>query len=270
MSTILKTLKKLEKDKSELQKDLDLKEMVIHSEGPSYLRMQEKELKKACYFAGLGVCGALMGASIIYLFTQGSSEAPDLRDPAPIDRPAAQKTSLTSAPQVFQPGFSLSDIPEDSRFQEREDDAFSTAPPAQSEAPRPKPISKKPAVPEPTAPDRAAPDPAPAKEIQAHLNPAPRPEARRPASPAPTQATQQTPSAAGAPSAGSISGLKIKGIIFFSAGNRANHIFVSTQQDSNKKLRLGDTVQGAVLESIEPSRAIFSYGNRSIVVGLGE
>ncbi len=259
MSTILKTLKKLEKDKSELQKDLDLKEMVIHSEGPSYLHRQEKELKKACYFAGLGVCGALMGASLIYLLTQGSSEAPDLRDPAPIDRPATQKTSLASTSQIFQPGFSLSDIPEDSSYQEREEDMISPAPPEPLQPERSRSVP----------PKSAAPDPAPVKEIrQARLDPAPEPS--RQIKPAPIQATQKVSPVVSEPSAGAISGLKIKGIIFFSAGNRANHIFVSTQQDSNKKLRLGDTVQGAVLESIEPSRAIFSYGNRSIAVGLGE
>ena len=69
---------------------------------------------------------------------------------------------------------------------------------------------------------------------------------------------------------GHISGLSIKGIIFFSEGNLANYIFASTEQFSSQKLKVGDQVQGAILESIHPNHVIFDDHGRFIAVGMGD
>ena len=68
---------------------------------------------------------------------------------------------------------------------------------------------------------------------------------------------------------GHIPGLSIKGIIFFSDGNPSNYIFASTAEDDSQKLKTGDRIQGAILESIHADHVIFKNQDRLIVVGIG-
>ncbi len=66
-----------------------------------------------------------------------------------------------------------------------------------------------------------------------------------------------------------IPGLKLKGVIFFSPGNPANSIFIATPTEKNSKLKVGNTVLDATLESIEAQRAIFSYHGKMVEARIG-
>ena len=68
---------------------------------------------------------------------------------------------------------------------------------------------------------------------------------------------------------GHIPGIKIKGVIFFDEGSSSNHIIATTENNSNLKLRAGETVQGAILKSIHPNHVIFFHQNQLIKVGIG-
>ncbi|GEM_PF-2795906 len=64
--------------------------------------------------------------------------------------------------------------------------------------------------------------------------------------------------------------LKLKGIIFFSDGNPANYIFVSSQGESNVKLKVGESIMGATLQSIQLNRAIFTKNGKTGFVEMGK
>jgi type II secretory pathway component PulC len=68
----------------------------------------------------------------------------------------------------------------------------------------------------------------------------------------------------------SIPNLKVKGIIFFSSGSPSNHIFVSTLESKNRKVRVGETVQAATLKHIESNRVVFSYRGETVHLRIGE
>ena len=59
-------------------------------------------------------------------------------------------------------------------------------------------------------------------------------------------------------------------LFFFDKENPFNHIIVTTQNNSNLKLRVGDPVQNAVLKSIHPNRVIFLYQDQPIEMGIGQ
>jgi hypothetical protein len=63
--------------------------------------------------------------------------------------------------------------------------------------------------------------------------------------------------------------IQVKGIIFFSDGSSSNHIFVSTPQTSNRKLKVGDTVENATLDSITSQAAIFLYRGDRVEISIG-
>ena len=54
-----------------------------------------------------------------------------------------------------------------------------------------------------------------------------------------------------------IPSLKLKGIIYFSDGNPANYVFVSTLGQSNVKLKVGESIMGATLQSIQSNQVVF-------------
>ena len=81
--------------------------------------------------------------------------------------------------------------------------------------------------------------------------------------------TKKQPTRAPTIQSGHIPGIKIKGVIFFDKGSSSNHIIATTENNSNLKLRVGETVQGAVLKSIHPNYVIFFHHNQLIEVGIG-
>jgi hypothetical protein len=67
-----------------------------------------------------------------------------------------------------------------------------------------------------------------------------------------------------------IPSLKLKGIIFFTKGNPANYIFVSSSEQNNVKLKVGESIMGAMLQSIQSSRAIFTKNGETGFVEMGQ
>jgi hypothetical protein len=69
---------------------------------------------------------------------------------------------------------------------------------------------------------------------------------------------------------GYIPNVKVKGIIFFGKGSLSNHIIITSQNDSNLKLQVGDSIQNAVLKTIHPNHVIFLYQNQMIKMEIGQ
>jgi hypothetical protein len=247
MSTILKTLKKLEQDKNNLQKNLDLKEMVLQGDRPAYLQSNGID-KKIWLFAGLTVCGILMGITIAFFYMK-ETNVPQKLETASI-HPIAPKTPIQIAQPVKKPssqlGFSLSAIPE-----------------------TPKPTNTKIAPPAKTSATKIVASKSTFTQVESKSQPAteqaltPPPAQRPQLKPAIQQTTKSV-------AQGAIEGVKIKGIIFFKERSPSNHIFISTPTEKNKKLKQGETVAGAILENITPNKVVFSKKGHLFTMGLGE
>jgi hypothetical protein len=245
MSTILKTLKKLEEDKRLLEKDLDLKELVLQEDKklPVTLEISRKNL---FLMTGLILTGIIV---VMLVF---------------IGRPTVKNKEVyfSQVPQELKPtsivkkevlptlGIPLSNIPKQrQRYEER------------VRNPLPLIIKKEPvrknfqpiAEPEPLSHDineiRDLIQTATSESIQPESNPYPEELVSRGIS---------------------IPNLKVKGIIFFTSGSSSNHIFVSTSENKNRKVRVGDTVQSATLMYIESNRVVFSYQGETVDLHIGE
>ena len=69
---------------------------------------------------------------------------------------------------------------------------------------------------------------------------------------------------------GYIPSVKVRGIIFFGKGSLSNHIIITSQNDSNLKLQVGDSIQNAVLKTIHPNHVIFLYQDQMIKMEMGQ
>ncbi len=67
-----------------------------------------------------------------------------------------------------------------------------------------------------------------------------------------------------------IPGLKITGIIYFSTANPSNYILASSPDQPSRKLKEGETAQGAELVKINKDSAVFLYNNQRTRLALGE
>ncbi len=67
-----------------------------------------------------------------------------------------------------------------------------------------------------------------------------------------------------------IPSLKLKGIIYFSEGNPANYIFVSSPGQNNLKLKVGESIMDATLQSIQSSKAIFTKNGETGFIEMGQ
>ncbi len=67
-----------------------------------------------------------------------------------------------------------------------------------------------------------------------------------------------------------IPSLKLKGIIYFSEGNPANYIFISSPGQNNVKLKVGESIVGATLQSIQSSKAIFTKDGETGYIEMGQ
>jgi len=244
MSTILKTLKKLEEDKRLLEKDLDLKELVLQEDRklPVTLEISRKNFMTT----GLVLAGLIVVALVFFNRPSAKNEvthfaqSPSVQKPASIQRKAAEPTV----------GIPLSNIPEQrQRYEERVSET-------------PQPVIKKAPVREIFQPI-AEPESLPhdINEIRDLIQTATS-ESRQPqANPYPEELVSRGIS---------IPNLKVKGIIFFTSGSSSNHIFVSTSESKNRKVRVGDTIQSATLMHIESNRVVFSYQGETVHLRIGE
>jgi hypothetical protein len=244
MSTILKTLKKLEEDKRLLEKDLDLKELVLQEDQklPVTLEFSRKNfLMTGLILAGIIVI-TLVFFGLPYVNNEEVyfSQLPQAQKPASIIRKDAVPTL----------GISLSNIPE--QRQHYEERTKKT----------PSPIIKKAPVREIFQPI-AEPEPFPhdINEIRDLIQTATSDSIQPQSNPYPEELISRGIS---------IPKLKVKGIIFFSSGSPSNHIFVSTSEIKNRKVRVGDIVQSATLMHIESNRVVFSYQGETVHLHIGE
>ena len=265
MSTILKTLKKLEEDKRLLEKDLDLKELVLQED--QKLPVTLEIFRKNFLITGLILAGITVVTQVFFGRPSVKNEevyfsqVPQGQKPASIVKkneevyfsqvPQGQKpASILRKEDVPTLGIPLSNIPEQS--QHYEERARKTQPPIIKKAPV-REIFQPMAEPEPFPHDineiRDLIRTAKSEPIQPQSNPYPEELVSRGIS---------------------IPKLKVKGIIFFTSGSPSNHIFVSTSEIKNRKVRVGDTVQSATLMHIESNRVVFSYQGETVHLRIGE
>jgi hypothetical protein len=250
MSTILKTLKKLEEDKRLLDKDSNLKNLVLEEDLQPFAGRSIEFSRKNFIALGLVLTGVIIGLALVWGF-QPSTRNEVVRFPQQLPEQKPQRLSKKwSEPTV---GIPLSNIPEQRQFYEEE--IKEIFPPATE-------IFVPPAAPQIREP-MAEPEglPQDINEIRDLIQNA-KIEAKQPEA----FAFPEESATRGI----SIPQLKVKGIIFFSAGSPSNHIFVSTSESNNRKVRIGDTVQSATLTHIASNRVVFSYQGENVHLRIGE
>lgn len=244
MSTILKTLKKLEEDKRLLEKDLDLKELVLQEDQklPVTLEISRKNF----LITGLILAGIIV-VTLVFFGRPSVKNEEVYFSQVPQGQKPAYIVRKEDVPTL---GISLSNIPE--QRQHYEERARKPPPPIIKKAPV-REIFQPIAEPEPFPHDineiRDLIQTAKSESIQPQSNPYPEELVSRGIS---------------------IPKLKVKGIIFFASGSPSNHIFVSTSEIKNRKVRVGDTVQSATLMHIESNRVVFSYQGETVHLRIGE
>ena len=239
MSTILKTLRKLEEDKNALDQKLDLKGMILKEDVTS-----EKSIKsdRRKFFLLIAMVTGLLIAGVVFYHWAPNYETPSSPKHV-LNKTQTQQTipfKDSSRPRAFE-GVPMTAI--------SSNELVSKAEPNKS-------LSSKPfteLLPEKTTPVSTSSD---TEEIKKFMR-------------STVALTKKQPTLPPTIQSGHIPGIKIKGVIFFDKGSSSNHIIATTENNSNLKLRVGETVQGAVLKSIHPNYVIFFHHNQLIEVGIG-
>jgi len=226
MSTILKTLKKLEEEKNILDQKLDLKEMLLKEETVNVKTIQT-ERRTFLIILSLVVVLFIAGGIIFYQSV-----------PTDTITTSARHIPTKILPQSFLPkdssklgpfeGVSMSVIPSKEEILKpttKEANKFST--------------------------------PNNLEKITRSIKSS-------------TTLKKNSPIAPLAIQSGYIPNVKVKGIIFFGKGSLSNHIIITSQNDSNLKLQVGDSIQNAVLKTIHPNHVIFLYQDQMIKMEIGQ
>ena len=239
MSTILKTLRKLEEDKNTLDQKLDLKGMLLKEDITSQKSIKSDRRK---FFLLTAMVTGLLIAGVVFYHWAPNYET--LSSPKHVlNKTPTQKTvpfKDSSRPRAFE-GVPMTAI--------SSNELVSKAEPNKS-------LSSKPfteLLPEKTTPVSTSSDTEEIKKLMRST----------------VALTKKQPTIPPTIQSGHIPGIKIKGVIFFDKGSSSNHIIATTENNSNLKLRVGETVQGAVLKSIHPNYVIFFHHNQLIEVGIG-
>lgn len=258
MSTILNTLKKLEEEKSVLEKNVNLKGLLLQGQESIYPRFERQAPRKWGLFGGLVAGGLLLAGLALYLVPFSAPRSNGAKN-IMMPRQASLVPGIKKAPErvAANPGIPLSRIPEMEPVEEddllMDDDFFGpehvispvaeVSPPAVVAQPEPKGSAE-------------------IREIESLIQ-----AATVPSKVVRESFEKQVFALRGAQH---IPGLKLKGIIFFSPDNPANHVFVATPADKNRKLKVGDTLLDSILESIEAQKAIFSYQGQRVEAHIGD
>ena len=258
MSTILKTLKKLEEEKSVLEKKLDLKEVVLQDEERRYVSSPLSTTGKSLWK------GALLLTAIVLALIWVSKDNPTKNQVARISPPNTifQPSPIQVKKQANSsvPGIPLSNIPEQKRRQVYDDSVLEREISIIEKAISNKKEEIIEPVKQPSRPVRGnAYQENEFNEIQSLIASA-KSLADEPAEVLISRINSNR----------TIPGLKVKGIIFFSDGSSSNHIFVSTQKSNNQKVRVGDSIGSATLMKIESNGGVFSYQGENIFMGIGQ
>ena len=240
MSTILKTLRKLEEDKNALDQKLDLKGMILKEDVTS-----EKSIKsdRRKFFLLIAMVTGLLIAGVVFYHWAPNYETPSSPKHV-LNKTQTQQTipfKDSSRPRAFE-GVPMTAI--------SSNELVSKAEPNKS-------LSSKPfteLLPEKTTPVSTSSD---TEEIKKFMR-------------STVALTKKQSTLPPTIQSGHIPGIKIKGVIFFDKDSSSNHIIATTENNSNLKLRVGETVQGAVLKSIHPNYVIFFHHNQLIEVGIGQ
>ena len=275
MSAILKTLKKLEEEKSLVEQNLDIEDMVKQSEAlaPTTTRTQ----KSSFIAALLGLVGVMISLYYVY---QSKNLDQQFEKSFQVTRPKVAPNKGVKASQPKEPhpynrvnatsGIPLAQIPEmkktispDNRttvFEGKVEDG-------QGPLLNSKQVIKK--FDEPLSKEEKA---TVAKAIKEATPPVALKEIHTMIEQAKVAAKNQKETSRIKPRHNSvyIPGLKVKGIIFLTANNPFNHILVSTPKDHNKKLKVGQSILGAKLTNIHSDRAVFLYKDKIAETSIGE
>ena len=227
MSTILKTLKKLEEEKNILDQKFDLKEMLLKEETVD-VKIIQTERRTFLIILSLVVVLFIAGGIIFYQSVPTDTiTTPARHIPTKI---LPHQSSLTKDSSKLGPfeGVSMSVIPSKEEILKpttKEANKFST--------------------------------PNNLEKITRSIKSS-------------TTLKKNSPIAPLAIQSGYIPNVKVKGIIFFGKGSLSNHIIITSQNDSNLKLQVGDSIQNAVLKTIHPNHVIFLYQDQMIKMEIGQ
>jgi hypothetical protein len=259
MSTILKTLKKLEEEKNILRHKGDLKELVLQGDEGDTLQGSSAGLESWIWIAGGVLFGVLITGGLFY-FSQPdmpTSPLPKTASGNIVKRPVAV-TKPTDKTTRTVPGIPLENIPESERPVELSPEPFSKEDPPVAIPADPIEEPIEPVAKETQGPRELAEEPI--REIDELIKSATLAENEEVEKP--REVLSRT--------AVHFPEMRVKGIIFFDEGNLSNHIFVSTPKTNNLKLKVGDEVEKARLESITSQAAIFKYQGNLVELPIGE
>jgi hypothetical protein len=226
MSTILKTLKKLEEEKNILDQKFDLKEMLLKEETVDVKTIQT-ERRIFLIILSLVVVLFITGGIIFYQSVPTDTITTPARHIPTKILPQSSLPKDSSKLGSFE-GVSMSVIPskvETLKPTTKEVDKFSTS-----------------------------------NNLE---------KIKRPIK-STTTLKKNSPIAPLAIQNGYIPNVKVKGIIFFGKGSLSNHIIITSQNNSNLKLKAGDSIQNAVLKTIHPNHVIFLYQDQMIKMEIGQ
>ncbi len=240
MSTILKTLRKLEEEKNTLDQKLDLKGMLL-KEDTAYPKSIKSERLKFFLLMTM-VAGLLIAGGAVFPHWPSSQEVSSSRkhvlNKTPVQQPPPFKdlSRLRVFEGVPMDAVSSNEFTTKTKPNERLSSKQSTK------------LLPKEAPPISTSSDM--------EEIETLIRPT-------------TALAKKKSAMLPTIQSGRIPGIKIKGIIFFDKDSSSNHIIATTESNSNVKLRAGEAVQDAILKSIHPNHVIFLYHDQLIEVGIG-
>ena len=240
MSTILKTLRKLEEEKSILDQKLDLKGMLL-KEDTAYPKSIKSERLKFFLLMTM-VAGLLIAGGAVFPYWPSSQEVSSSRkhvlNKTPVQQPPPFKdlSRLRAFEGVPMDAVSSNEFTTKTKPNERLSSKQSTK------------LLPKEAPPISTSSDM--------EEIESLIR-------------STTALAKKKSAMLPTIQSGRIPGIKIKGIIFFDKDSSSNHIIATTESNSNVKLRVDEAVQDAILKSIHPNHVIFLYHDQLIEVGIG-
>ncbi len=257
MSTILETLKKLEEEKNIHRQKGDLRDLVLQGEGDA-LQGSSAGLENWIWIAGGVLFGVLITGALFY-FSQPetpASPSPQIKNGEIATRSLAVSKPVDKTIRSA-PGIPLENI------QER-DMPFDLAPEPFDTEEFPAPANQiveplETVVTETLGPSELAEEPV--REIDELIKSAVR---------AGNNEEVEKPRQILSRTAVHFPEIRVKGIIFFSDGSLSNHIFVSTPISTNLKLKVGDELDKALLESITSQSAIFKYQGHLVELPIGE